>query len=322
MQIEPMLAVPLDKVQISNWSDWAIEEKFDGHRILVRVEPRQANGSQGVHAWSRPRKHAGSSGKTMASRSLPENLIDAFRKLPAGTYDGELLGGETSTDVTRVDLRDRLRFVIFDVMRLTFVDLGDTDVMQQPYSKRRELLEEIFRRTLGMDGFEGIELAESRPLQGKDDVEEFVTRVWSRGGEGGMLKRKAAPYQPGKRSKDVVKVKKLQTEVMTIIGFQASRGEKINRGAFAMVLLRSLDGKRETSVKTLDDAELTAFEAAWCKHAGLTTIAPVPVGVFLGHQERIGKEHPALGRKLRIEFQDWTPKNGYRHPRWDRWENE
>jgi hypothetical protein len=32
--------------------------------------------------------------------------------------------------------------------------------------------------------------------------------------------------------------------------------------------------------------------------------------------------HPAMGRLLRIEYQDIAADGGVRHPRWDRWEDE
>lgn len=310
--IEPMLAVPLDKVEIRNWKDWAIEEKFDGHRLIVKVEGDRHE--KRVTAWTRPRKHAGAAGKTMAVRVLPRHLAIAFATLPCGTYDGELLGGETSTDVTRTDLQEQLRFVIFDVLSIQIagglmpgtdqLTAGTIHAGNLPYDKRREVLEMIFGRFAP----EGIDLAESVCLESKDDVETFVRPIWNRGGEGAMLKRRTAIYQPGKRSKDVVKIKKLQTEVMEVIGFAPGKGEKVDRGPFAMVMLRSLDGKRFTSVKTLDDAELAAFT----REAMIDGRLP----------DNPTQDHPAIGRRLRIEFQDWTPKGGYRHPRWDRWENE
>ena len=39
-------------------------------------------------------------------------------------------------------------------------------------------------------------------------------------------------------------------------------------------------------------------------------------------QNDVGKtSDPAIGRKLRVDYQEVTP-DGYRHPRWDRWEDE
>lgn len=291
--IKPMLAVPMKKGAVVNWNDWAFEQKFDGYRLIVRVTERD------VTAWTRPRKHAGGEGKSMATFDLPPHLVTALKKQFArGVYDGELLAGATSTDVRRTDLNGSQRFICFDVIEVQGQFMGG-----QPYSLRRRILETIFH-TVAVNH---VELAQSVPVTCEADVKKLLAAIWKAGGEGGILKRKSATYQAGKRSPDFIKLKKVSHEVMEVVGFERGRGKVNDRGPFAMVKLRSLDGKRETTVKTLDDAELAAFE----KEAGLQMSDP-----------RLASQHPAIGRHLMIEFQDWTPKGGYRHPRWDRWEDE
>jgi hypothetical protein len=83
-------------------------------------------------------------------------------------------------------------------------------------------------------------------------------------------------------------VKALDTAVMTVTGF-----EKGENGPHSTVTLVGTDG--ETTVKTLNADALRKFAA---------------------------NPKSFIGRKLRIEFQERTPDGGYRHPRWDRWENE
>jgi len=260
----------------------------------------------GVTAWTRPRKHANGSGKTMAVRALPNHLTRQLAQLPTGVYDGELMGGDTSTDVTRTDLQDSLVYVVFDVLRIGHANV---QTMSEPYERRRCILEQsVFIGPAA--NLSHVKLAPSRQVTDQQFVADFVEMVWRRGGEGAILKRKKAIYQAGKRSPDFVKVKKLQTTVCTVVGFEATRGQVLNRGAFATVLLQDEHGNK-TSVKTKDDAEIAAFERAWDQRSSVTT-----------HTDTPNKNHPALGRKLRIEFQDFTPEGGYRHPRWDRWEDE
>ena len=291
--IKPMLAVPVHKGNIRDYSEWAVEEKFDGHRLIVEVYQGSVPvATQCVRAWTRPRRHAGSDGKTMATYELPLHLTEELGRLPLGVYDGELLGGETSTDVRRTDLRDTLRYVIFDILHSV-----NTSTMGLPYSERRRILEVIYKTMTGGHVY----LAHSQNVTSEADVVAFVTKVWQRGGEGGIIKRKAAHYQPGKRSPDFIKLKKLFTTVTKVVGFEPTRGKVMNRGPFAIVVVEDAKGHR-TTVKTKDDFELDLFN----KSANMPSM----------------KSHPAIGRKLRIEFQDWTPKGGYRHPRWDRWENE
>ena len=285
--IKPMLAVPLHKANIVDYADWAMEEKFDGHRLVVEVT------DDGAQAWTRPRRHAGSSGKTMAQAVLPPHLERQLAQLPPGIYDGELLAGETSTDVRRSDLQHTLHYVVFDVMKQDGLDTDDCN-----YIARRALLEATFE-ALPHQETTHVDLAVSHPCVDQATVATYAKNVWGRGGEGLILKRTAALYQPGKRSKDFIKIKKLQTIVCTVVGFEASRGKVMQRGPYAIVLLEDPRGN-PTSVKTRDDKELAAFN----EHKGTPDT------------------HPALGRMLRIEYQDYTPRDGYRHPRWDRWEDE
>jgi len=306
--IKPMLAVPMSKANITDWTDWIVEEKYDGHRLIVQVAHLHIWGAakpeSNVIAWTRPRQHAGATGKTMLERPLPSHLIKQLKVLPTGTYDGELVGGRTSTDVSRLDVQASLRFVVFDVLQHE-----GADQMSRPLDQRRRLLAAIFRQD-DVDACEHLMISTAIRVTCQDDVTKFVTEVWTQGGEGAILKRRAAPYQPGKRSPDFIKVKKLFTEVMTVVGFEATRGKVMNRGPFATVVLEDSKGNR-TSVKTVDDVELEKFNREWDQRSSITT-----------HRDTPDTSHPALGRKLRIEYQDRTPDGGYRHPRWDRWEDE
>lgn len=315
MTIKPMLAIPLADAHIEAWEDWALEEKFDGHRLVVHITHNS------VQAWTRPRKHAGAEGKTMALRALPLHLERALLKLHEGIYDGELLAGDVSTDVTRVDLLETQRFVVFDMLAL-----GTQQTTSLTYDERRELLERVFRTAFRNAGDLGpVQLAESYPLRVKGDVAKHVERIWKRGGEGAILKRRASVYLAGKRSPDCVKVKKRLTAVLPVVGFKATKGKVMNRGIFASVLLRD-DNGLETSCKTLDDDELNAFRKAWdafCeRYAKKQGVDPRT----LSEREQLklaNTHHPALGRKLRIDFQDYTRDGGYRGPiMWDRWEDE
>jgi bifunctional non-homologous end joining protein LigD len=287
---KPMLASPLSKGTIVNWKDWVLEEKFDGHRLLIEV----ARDGQ-VTAYTRPRRRAGVSSKTMATRALPRHLELALGALTPGVYDGECIGGTTSTDVTRLDLQKNLRFAAFDVL-----EMRGQSLTGQPWFERHVLLREAIA-DLGVS--QGPVFAVlSIGLERERDVTAFTERIWREGGEGAILKYRHALYHSGKRSPEWLKVKKLQTAVLTVIGFEASRGEIQNRGPFAMVLLEDADGL-QTSVKTVNDAELAKFERE------AKTVKP-------------GAPHPAIGRSLRIEYQDRTRTEGYRSPRWDRWEEE
>lgn len=285
--IAPMLASPMSKADINDWNDWMMEEKYDGHRLVVVKDDAS------IVAYTRERKHAGVSGKSQLTRDLPAHLVAEFKRLPNGAYDGELLAMlpdgtvGTSTDVPRTELQSSLRFVAFDVL---MTPAGSC--MMQSYECRRALLTGMIKGW----AFQHVVLAEARECVDSDAVATFCHEVWDRGGEGLILKRKAARYTMGKRSLDFIKIKKLLTLTGKIVGFEATRGTVMNRGAYASVVLDLEDGRR-TTVKTKNDAELAKFN----RHTG----SPAT--------------HPDLGRVLRIEYQDDAADGGVRHPRWDHW---
>ena len=282
----PMLASPMKKGNVVNWTDWAIEEKYDGHRLIVYVG---LNGT--VTAYARPRGDG-----RMIERTLPDHLRNSLATLVPGVYDGELLGGDVSTDVSRLDLAKELRFVVFDLL-----ELHGSTTCHQTYDDRHLTLHRIFARMFGRPSW--LSLATPVNLTKEADVKKFVERVWKAGGEGAILKRRAATYQAGKRSADWIKIKRVEHAALTVVGFQPSRGKVMGRGPFAIVVLKDEKGN-ETTCKTLNDFELKKFEQQAVK-------------INWPH------EHPAMGRKLVIEFFGRTRDGGYRGPvTWDRWEDE
>lgn len=260
--ISPMLASPLPKS--FDPRGWYAEEKFDGHRLIVCVNDTQ------VKAWSR----------NGLERLLPRHVLADLQTLPNGTYDGELVTpGGRSYGVTDKTKAGTLIFVAFDIL-----EVSGTPATHLTYAERRMLL------VTALSGeHDAIVLADRFPLETMDDVKRIVSEVWKRDGEGLILKNPRGTYQPGKRSKDFIKIKSLKSAVLTVIGFQSGK-----MGPHATVVLEDEDGFM-TTVKTLNTQEL----------------------IKLNRDPKA-----AMGRKLRIEYQERTPDGSYRHPRWDRWENE
>jgi bifunctional non-homologous end joining protein LigD len=288
---KPMLAVPMDQGNITDWKDWTLEEKYDGWRLLVRILKHPTDPKLKVaKTWTRPRKHAGADGKTMREIAVAQGLYHDLLRLPVGYYDGEYTAGSISTDVSRKDLDEQKVFIMFDVLELRGVSM-----MSHTYIERRDIMKrEVYPHACGR-----VSLAAWQRVVSRQQVETFVKSVWDRGGEGAILKRGASRYHQGKRSPDWVKVKKLSSAVLTLVGFEKGEGKIIKRGPFAKMLLEDAQGFR-TSVKTVDDAMLAYFNRRALE----------------------GTSHPDLGRQVRIDYQDRTRDNGYRHPRFDRWEDE
>lgn len=286
--ISPMMAKPLPADFVPEERKWVAEEKLDGHRIVVRVDDHPADlfGDRVTRAWSRYGR----------DRLLPPHIRNSLEKLPNGIYDGELLvPGERSYGTVVLENSEKLVYVIFDVLvlldrNLTFDQVGAT------YDERRAFLAEIFRDLTGERcetkgvGFDGLHLAWSEPVQCMHEVNNLKDDVWGRDGEGLILKNRESLYVPGKRPKDAwYKIKQLRTSVLTIIGFRQGR-----MGPNSITLLRDDEGF-ETTVKWKNYEELDKIEA---------------------------DPDSFIGKKVRIEFQERTPDGSYRHPRWDRWEDE
>jgi len=306
--ISPMLAKPLPNGFDPTSGDWIAEEKLDGHRILVRVDDRPADlfGDCVTRAWSRHGR----------DRLLPPHIRTSINLLPNGLYDGELLvPGKRSYGTVVLDNADKLIYVIFDVLVLLDRNLTIEDVAAT-YAERRKFLEEIFTKCYhpnhnndengvlndrgcgnpdcfnftGNESFLPIQLGWSVQIPNMERANEIAENVWARDGEGLILKNTASLYHPGKRPKNAwYKIKQLRSSVLTVLGFRQGR-----MGPNSIVLLRDDEGC-ETTVKWKNYEELDKIEAD-------------PVSF--------------IGRKLRIEFQERTPDGGYRHPRWDRWEDE
>jgi ATP-dependent DNA ligase len=290
-----MKAGPLSKLPADiSAGDWVVEEKYDGHRLIVQVS--ETLNMRPVKAWSR----------NGLERVLPPHIWRSLQLLPNGVYDGELrVPGERSYGVTVLEDAHKLEYVIFDVLEL----LG-RDVKKYSWVDRRAYLEEIFRdkcfnsehnevqgcgsatcwKWYGKEvATTGVSLSLVWSVDSREEIEQTVRAVWIRGGEGLIIKHRKSIYEPGKRSKQWLKYKDLQSAVLTVIGYQAGL-----LGPHSVVVLRDEQGN-ETSVKTKNDAWRARLDAE-------------PDGY--------------VGEKLRVEFQERTPDGGYRHPRWDRWESE
>lgn len=241
--VKPMLASAMpDGRGIESFAggDWIAEEKFDGHRLLVRVTAERV-----VTAWSRPGATHGA-----IERPLPPKIAAAMAELPRGLYDGELyLPGGTSSDVTRLDKSAQLALVLFDL-----ADCMGQSILDKSYKDRRALLEVAVAHTKAGGP---VHIAEALPC-----TLATVKAIWKRGGEGVILKRLGATYKSGYRSPDWVKVKPQGSAVFTITGYEEGKS-----GPYSVVLLRHADG-RETSCKVLNNDTLRAIEAAPKKFLG------------------------------------------------------
>lgn len=250
--IQPMKAIKIP----DGWDadryrggDWAMEEKFDGHRLIVQAAFAGRGKGMSISAWSGGEKQ----------RTLPVQIHDAMTNMPPGIYDGELIvPGMHSYDVTAGMNSGKEVLILFDILET--IAHSTTHL---PYKERRQLLAEAFK--LCMPERSWLINPRSGPVQlirTMTPLQKSVERIWKRGGEGVILKHVESTYQPGYRSDQWIKIKAVASAVFTVIGY-----EKGKVGDYSAVQIQDSEGI-VTTVKTLDNATMREIAAAPRKFLG------------------------------------------------------
>ena len=183
------------------------------------------------HAYFFSRNVSVETGLLTEKGSCVPHIMFPLEHLPAGTI---LIGevyypGKTSKDVTPImgSLPEKaierqegeygyLHYYIHDILRYKDVDLTSYGA-----SIRYNILKRVFELYLLKDYTIGadehfLELAE----RVDENIQEFVADALTRGEEGAVLKKKTAPYTPGKRPAwDTIKIKKTDTGDAVCMGF-------------------------------------------------------------------------------------------------------
>ena len=204
-RIEPMLCRPGAAFDAP---DFLFEIKWDGTRALAFRDARAYRLQNRKHASLKER--------------YPE--LSGLHKLKAGTVlDGEvvvlrhgrpdfpaLLKREQARTLQRVAAAARTwpaTYVVFDLLYDRYLPLLD-----RPCAERRERLRAV-----------AAALADPRVVMSEGVVGDgrlFFEQAAARGLEGVVAKRLTSPYLPGRRTDHWVKVKRRQTAVCAVIGYQ------------------------------------------------------------------------------------------------------
>ena len=199
--------------------DWFAAEKKDGYFAkLVKDE----DGNVGLFSRSR-----NVNGEFPEKHEWVPHLNDFFDSLPNGTcLLGELylpskpgssnittlLGCLKEKCVARQEAGEKLNFYVFDVLAYDGVS-----VYTNPFTARIALLDSI------ANGHSSNNFVQFAQYHSGKELWTNLQRILAEGGEGMVIIRGGAPYQPGKRpSKDCQKVKKELQE--TIDCFFTGRG--------------------------------------------------------------------------------------------------
>lgn len=168
---------------------------------------------------------------TLAEKSANvPHITDALRHLPAGTIlIGEIYyPGKRSKDVTPImgSLPEKaierqegeygyLHYYIHDMIYYKGKDLTSYGASVR-YNLLKRVFDLFFLGSYSINDIHFLELAERVDT----NIQEFVAEALEKGEEGAVLKKKTAPYTPGKRPAwDTIKIKKTDTCDAICMGF-------------------------------------------------------------------------------------------------------
>ncbi|GGI44940.1 bifunctional non-homologous end joining protein LigD [Agromyces flavus] len=302
IELSPMLAVP-GTAALAAGADWALEWKWDGIRLLARVD------DGAVRLVSR---------KGIDQTATYPDLAGIARVLRAdAVVDGEVVALDERGRPDFGLLQQRMNLTkpreiaaaakavpvvlhLFDVL-----EVAGTPTLDEPYTRRRERLERLFRAR--------DDVPVDVPPVVDGDPDAALDEARRLGLEGVVAKRRRSTYRPGVRSDDWVKLKLTRTQEVVIGGYRKGVGAREGRIRSLLVGIPDSGGLRYagrvgSGLRERDAERLLArldelHEAAAPFHDVPATDVVDAVWV---RPELVGE----------IEFGEWTRTGVARHPRW------
>ncbi len=228
-KISPMLASTAD----FPFSDekWLFEPKLDGFRTLAFLNDGKV--------WLQSR------GELNVTKIYP-SLVESVKKQPASqlVLDGEIIALDSKGKLCFQCLQGYFKLInrlptdkteppsaiiyyVFDILYLDGYDLKVISLKQ-----RRELLQRIFTET------EDVRLVEYFDADGSKVYHAAIEN----GLEGVIAKRKDSIYEPGKRSKNWLKIKAVTSDDFVVGGFTKGTGNRAK--TFGALMLGYYDDKK------------------------------------------------------------------------------
>lgn len=216
--------------EVPTGDDWTFEPKYDGMRVLAHATrdavrlitrngvDRALQFPEVVHALTvvarRRRRPFVLDGEIIVRRHAPASG-SAFQALQSRWHVTDLAAVARHANRSPVDL------VAFDAL----VD-GERSVVHEPWRDRRVRLERLLRAPLPV----GLRLGDSTTGDGATMLERAARSGW----EGIIAKRIDAPYQPGVRTRDWVKLKVVHEQELVVGGWTEPRASREHLGALLL----------------------------------------------------------------------------------------
>lgn len=292
--LQPQLATLVSAVPEG---EWVIETKFDGYRVLARVD------GEAVRIFTR-------NGNDWTDKL--STIADAVRSLglTSAWLDGEIVilndagipdFNQLQNSIDNARTRDIVLFV-FDVPFL-----GDTDLRGQPLSERRAVLQQLFEgRDLGTVRFsQAFEVAPA----------ELLGAACALGLEGVIAKRADAPYVSG-RTDTWLKLKCQHRQEFVVLGFTDRSGAAREVGS---LLLGYYDGGRLCAAGSVGTGWSTAAGKDLHDRLVPLEVSKPPVDPAEFQPGRWSRRRAGAERWVRpslvveVAFGEWTPDKRIRH---------
>lgn len=288
--MQPMLATLVKSAPAG--AGWLHEIKYDGYRMLCRVEDGDAR------IFSR-------NGKEWTAQ-LGAIAADLARlRVANGWFDGELVAldakGRSDFQALQNAIASpraaQLTLILFDVM---YVD-GE-DIRALPLTERKKRLHKIVGR--------GTKHVRVGPEAGGSGA-EFFKQACALSLEGAMSKRADSPYRSGERSRDWVKVKCTRRQELVVGGYTDPQG---GRAGFGALLLGVYDrGKLRYAGRVgtgFDAATLDEITGKLKRRArARTPFTDPPRGAMA---KGVHWVRPDLVAE--VDFTEWSADGALRHP--------
>lgn len=198
----PMLAHKYDPDRSDiDWDAAYIQRKYDGHRCLIC---KQGND---IRAYSR---------NGMEISESIQHILDCVASNLEGDFllDGELyIHGRKLQEITSLVKRPQsasadLNYIVYDV------------VASKPFTQRFNDLLTV--TTFSHDPRSPVVIAESMYVFNHDEAMFYFRRYREEGYEGAILRTGDKPYECGKRSRQLLKIKEQQDEEFMVIDIERS----------------------------------------------------------------------------------------------------
>ncbi|MBB1627783.1 ATP-dependent DNA ligase [Achromobacter sp. UMC71] len=270
--------------------DWLYEMKFDGYRLMARID----NGdvrlyTRNGHDWGPKLPH----------------LVRAFSQLPVQNawIDGEIVmlagnGGPSFQALQNAFDGERTGGIVFYAFDLPYV--AGRDLRREPLRVRRGLLAQLMD-AVDDDALRFSEAFDAAPA-------DLVASACKMGLEGIIAKRLSSPYV-SRRSDSWIKLKCARRQEFVVVGYTDPKGARVGLGAL-LLAYHGDDGALVYAGKVgtgFDDSGLAALQARLARLETDQAAVKVP-----GRGRGTHWVKPQLVAE--VSFSEWTGAGHVRHP--------